>query len=280
MEEDQINSERSKALIFFEALALCTITVIAGGVIGVLFFAIQSIGKLKIDQKLIMAMGNSLSFGFAIWVGLKISKQKYKEVLRLNLPDWKESVSFIIAAIGFSIVLSELDNIFSIFFPKWELFTNLVQGIFNGDNIFLLAILLSVVAPLTEEFLFRGVILDRFLRSYSAWASFLLSAFFFGLIHLNPWQFIGSSILGVYMAWIVFKTNSIANSILVHAVFNGTPILILYGFKLEIPGFSIPFPSKIQVLQPLWLDLLGLLITCFGLSLTFFLFRRRKEKFG
>ncbi|MEI1276712.1 type II CAAX endopeptidase family protein [Leptospira venezuelensis] len=269
---------QNKNYPFLGALGLCFLVLIAGFGIGIVFAILQSVTKLDLDPKVITAIGNSASFGLAIWVGLKISKKEYSEVLRLNPLRPLETISFAITAIGFSFLLSEVDNLFSMLVPKPDFIINLFQGLFDGENIFLSAILLSVVAPLTEELMFRGVILDRFLKHYSVISSFLLSSLLFGLIHLNPWQFIGSSILGIYMAWVVYKTDSIWNSIIIHAVFNGIPLIVLNGLKLEIPGFSAPIAGKIQVLQPLWLDLLGLLITCFGLSFTFFLFRRRNEK--
>ncbi|TGL33740.1 CPBP family intramembrane metalloprotease [Leptospira koniambonensis] len=269
---------KNKIHPFLGAFGLCVLVIAIGFGIGILFAILQSAANLNLDAKIIAAVGNSASFGLAIWFGLKISEKDYTEVLRLRSPKVLEVISFAITAIGFSFLLSEVDNLFSMYFPKPDFIINLFQGLFDGENVFLAAILLSVVAPLTEEFMFRGVILDKFLRKYSVISSFLLSSFLFGLIHMNPWQFIGSSILGIYMAWVVYKTDSIWNSIVIHAVFNGIPLIVLHGLKLEIPGFSAPVVGKIQILQPLWLDLLGLLITCFGLSLTFFLFRSRNEK--
>ncbi|TGM95177.1 CPBP family intramembrane glutamic endopeptidase [Leptospira dzoumogneensis] len=263
---------------FLGAVGLCLLVLVIGFGIGIVFAILQSTTKLSIDTKVITAIGNSASFGFAIWIGLRISKKEYSEVLKLNPLKPLEAISFAITAIGFSFLLSEVDNLFSMLVPKPDFIINLFQGLFDGENIFLSAILLSVVAPITEELMFRGVILDRFLKRFSVTSSFILSSLLFGLIHLNPWQFIGSSILGIYMAWVVYKTDSIWNSILIHAVFNGIPLIVLHGLELEIPGFSAPIAGKIQVLQPIWLDLLGLLITCFGLSLTFFLFRSRHEK--
>ncbi|TGM12703.1 CPBP family intramembrane metalloprotease [Leptospira selangorensis] len=263
---------------FLGAVGLCFLVLITGFGIGIVFAILQSVTKLNLDAKIITAIGNSASFGLAIWIGLKISEKEYSEVLRLNPFKPLEALSFAITAIGFSFLLSEVDNLFSMLVPKPDFIINLFQGLFDGENIFLSVILLSVVAPITEELMFRGVILDRLLKYFSVTSSFLISSLLFGLIHLNPWQFIGSSILGIYMAWVVYKTNSIWNSILIHAVFNGIPLIVLHGLQLEIPGFSAPIAGKIQVLQPLWLDLLGLLITCFGLSLTFFLFRNRNEK--
>ncbi|TGK35810.1 CPBP family intramembrane glutamic endopeptidase [Leptospira andrefontaineae] len=269
---------QNKNYPFLGALGLCFLVIVTGFGIGIVFAILQSVTKLNLDAKVIAAIGNSASFGLAIWFGLQFSKKEYSEVLRLRSPKVLEVISFAITAIGFSFLLSEADNLFSMLVPKPDFIINLFQGLFDGQNILLSAILLSVVAPLTEEFMFRGVILDKFLKQYSVTASFLLSSFLFGLIHLNPWQFIGSSILGIYMAWVVYKTDSIWNSIIIHAVFNGIPLIVLHGLQLEIPGFSAPIVGKIQILQPLWLDLLGLLITCFGLSFTFFLFKNRNEK--
>lgn len=92
---------------------------------------------------------------------------------------------------------------------------------------------LVVAAPLFEELIFRGIILDGFLKQYSVWKSILWSAFFFGLFHLNPWQFITAMGLGVFIGWIYHRTRSLLPCIAIHAFANGTSFFLSSGMTEE-----------------------------------------------
>ncbi|TGK06599.1 CPBP family intramembrane metalloprotease [Leptospira semungkisensis] len=250
----------------------------------VIFFSLLvpfciSLFSIRLDQKILMGTTNSFAFGITIFIGFLLTKRKVSEVFRMDPPKLMESLSFIITAVGLSILLSEGDNLFSLVYPKPQWIIDAFSGLFDGENILQSFFLLSVVAPVTEELLFRGILLDGFLRNYSVRKAFLLSAILFGIIHLNPWQFVSASVIGVYLAWILYRTNSIFQTILVHGVFNGIPLVVLHVLKLEIIGYTtLTEFGKTQPLQPIWLDLLGLLITGFGLSLTLIFFQKRKNE--
>ena len=55
----------------------------------------------------------------------------------------------------------------------------------------------SVFAPLFEEWLCRGVVLRGLLAKNSPMTAITVSAAFFAIIHLNPWQAIPAFILGL-----------------------------------------------------------------------------------
>lgn len=85
-----------------------------------------------------------------------------------------------------------------------------------------------IMAPVFEEILFRGIILNGFLKFYKPWRSILWSAALFAIIHLNPWQAIGAFIIGVYIGWVYWKTRSILPGIFIHFLNN------LLGFSLAV----------------------------------------------
>jgi membrane protease YdiL (CAAX protease family) len=89
-------------------------------------------------------------------------------------------------------------------------------------NIFNLLILV-IVAPLIEEFLFRGIILHRFSTRWSVTTGVILSSLLFGFLHLNP---IGLSVFGVVTALLYLRTRALAIPILVHAINNGIVAVI------------------------------------------------------
>lgn len=94
---------------------------------------------------------------------------------------------------------------------------------------------LSVViaAPVLEELVFRGIILDGLLTRYSPLKSILLSSMLFGVFHLNPWQFITAFILGLFSGWVYYETRSLTLSIVIHFVNNLLAYGLLYFIDIE-----------------------------------------------
>lgn len=80
-------------------------------------------------------------------------------------------------------------------------------------------------APLLEELIFRGIILDGLLRIYSPIKAIIISSILFGVVHLNPWQFITAFILGMFAGWAYYKTRSLTLPILIHFVNNLAAVL-------------------------------------------------------
>jgi len=78
-----------------------------------------------------------------------------------------------------------------------------------------------IMAPILEELIFRGVILDGLLKKYRATGAIFLSALLFGIVHLNPWQFVGAFLLGLLFGWVYWQTKSLLLTILLHFFNNG-----------------------------------------------------------
>ena len=89
-------------------------------------------------------------------------------------------------------------------------------------------LLLVIAAPIFEELIFRGIILDGLLKKYSPVTSILISSIIFGLAHLNPWQFVTGFLIGIFAGWIYYKSRSLSLVIIIHAAVNLAGYLIRY----------------------------------------------------
>lgn len=69
------------------------------------------------------------------------------------------------------------------------------------------------------------MILDGLLRKYSAQTAILVSSLLFGLIHMNPTQFVTGTILGAFAGWVYFRSRSLLACILIHMAANGAGYL-------------------------------------------------------
>ena len=87
-------------------------------------------------------------------------------------------------------------------------------------------ITIVIAAPILEELIFRGIILDGLLKKYSPIKSILITSVLFGLVHLNPWQFFAALSLGIFIGWIYYETKSVSFAIIIHAVNNLAGFLI------------------------------------------------------
>ena len=102
----------------------------------------------------------------------------------------------------------------------------------------------SVFAPLFEEWLCRGVVLRGLLAKNSPMTAITVSAAFFAIIHLNPWQAIPAFILGLLFGYVYYKTGSLKLTMLMHCA-NNTMAAIFS----RIPAFE-EAESFIEVMNP------------------------------
>ncbi len=96
----------------------------------------------------------------------------------------------------------------------------------------------AIIAPLTEEITFRGLMLSRFNKGLPAWIGIVISSGLFGVMHGNPLWFVYAALLGAVLCLIANRTNSILSTIMIHALFNTLATVLVYaGF--EFPGKPI-----------------------------------------
>lgn len=102
---------------------------------------------------------------------------------------------------------------------QWlESYSEASAGLDSGGVIGVIAIVL--VAPVVEEFVFRGLIATRLSRAMPGWLAVVLSAVLFGVCHGHPVWFGYAFVLGVFFGFIDLRAGSILPSILGHMVFN------------------------------------------------------------
>lgn len=101
-------------------------------------------------------------------------------------------------------------------------------------GLLLLFVAIAVAAPIFEEILFRGYILDKIRNLYSDNFTIFSSGFLFGMMHwdvLAPLDFAqtGAAMIGGFLyAWLRIKTGSLWPSIICHSIWNGTIFLITF----------------------------------------------------
>ena len=119
--------------------------------------------------------------------------------------------------------------------PEWleEALNSMTQGTFWVN-----LLCVSIFAPIFEEWLCRGMVLRGLLNFQKpdgtrglkpVWA-IVISAAFFAVIHLNPWQAIPAFVLGLLFGYVYYKTGSLKLTMLMHCT-NNTCALLLSQFS-------------------------------------------------
>lgn len=78
----------------------------------------------------------------------------------------------------------------------------------------------SIFAPLFEEWLCRGLVLRGLLSKMNPTGAICVSAAFFAILHMNPWQAIPAFILGLLFGYVYYRTGSLKLTMLMHFVNN------------------------------------------------------------
>lgn len=96
---------------------------------------------------------------------------------------------------------------------------NSTADLITEAPIWLVFILVVVVAPIIEEFIFRKLMIDRLSR-FGDVTAIIVSAVAFGLFHGNFYQFFYAAFLGLLLGYLYCKSGKIGYTIVFHAIIN------------------------------------------------------------
>ena len=109
--------------------------------------------------------------------------------------------------------------------PKW--LEDILKGMTSG-KFWINFICVSLFAPFFEEWLCRGMVLRGLLgHGVRPWLAIVVSALFFAVIHMNPWQAIPAFVLGLLFGYVYYRTGSLKLTMLMH--FTNNTIALCLG---------------------------------------------------
>ena len=124
-------------------------------------------------------------------------------------------------------------------------------------NPYLLVGTMAIAPAVCEEWFFRGYLLGSLRGRLPGWAAIALTGILFGLFHVFVSGGVGgvrllpSTLLGLLLGWICWRTNSVFPGMLLHATHNGLLVLIgRYQDDLAKVGIGV---EEQQHLPGLWL---------------------------
>lgn len=178
----------------------------------------------------IMGVMSAVSTGlvYALWYraitrvnGYEGGRKKIKEILIGS-----NMVILISLAIGSQFFVSGVMNLIQ---PLFEtLFTDYAQIMDQllGVNLPLVMIYTIIIAPITEELIFRGVILYYCCNNSSFVLANICQSVLFGIYHGNVIQGIYAALLGLLLGYVRIKYKTITAPILLHLMINASALLL------------------------------------------------------
>ncbi|MCL1830625.1 MAG: CPBP family intramembrane metalloprotease [Oscillospiraceae bacterium] len=128
--------------------------------------------------------------------------------------------------------------------------------------------LMSVIAPVMEEILFRRLLLDV-LRPFGDVVAILYSGIAFGLLHMNVHQITFACGLGIMLGYVMVKTNNLLYCIALHAILNASSAILLpfmgnIGESLE--NLSLLLPVAFILGAILFISVVGVILVFMNLK--------------
>lgn len=249
---------------------LCVRGLLLSLVFGIALGFIQGISGVKFNAQIVTLLLYILTFGFlCIWALEDFDRfgieMKYVLGRLPNRYKWLPMVGLVLLIILFSLSAYLVSfYLLSLAAPTFvesvmrQVATRPSPGTTSPPFYnFLAAIVYILIAPITEEFLFRGVILQRWASKWGIQTAVVVSGLLFGMLHANV---LGLTLFGIIMGVLYIKTRTLIVPIACHAFNN----LLAVGMGL-LSGGSKPATSTVNFLEQLrsswWVGVVLMLIS-------------------
>ena len=216
------------------------LAIILGGIVGI--YVLLSFGTLYLmkwwpnERGLIYtnAFMTQLSFLLLIWTLKKVRHWEWQDfgwrsvslrkiwvrILGVYALTWAINISYVIF-----LYLRGLTP------PTTDVYTELL-GHTTWYTFILNLLLASVLAPLVEETLFRGIIFGSLQAYFGKWTATIISAAIFSGLHFQAYGFIPRFFLGIALAYLYDKYKSLYPSVALHSLNNTVATLMAAGIGI------------------------------------------------
>lgn len=173
---------------------------------------------------------------------MKSKKDSIIKVCRFEKIKLVEIIALIMAGLSLNVVISvflgllEKIPFLKIFFEQHN---DLMEKVVGGGevNIIFAGIVVGLVAPVFEEIVFRGLILNELKKGFPLWFAVIAQGILFGVFHFNIVQGLYASVLGILFGLVYTKMKNIWAPIVLHILINSSSYIISKLTFLDIPDF-------------------------------------------
>lgn len=232
--------------LFFKINILLVLFEIAFNIVLIFFSGLLSIYSEDISVDIIILYIRQLVHILSyIWVIKKIIKEiNLKENFKLKIqykPKLKEYIYIILAVIGYRVFYENTLGLLMSNIPMSPWLEAALENAVNENiSYFIPSFIISVimVAPVFEEIIYRGIILELLYKRYGSLKAIGISSMLFAIMHLNIHQGVNGFFLGIILGYIYIKTNSLLLSMFLHFTNNFLVIISIYLPFLDADSFK------------------------------------------
>ena len=221
---------------------------------SLVFLTLTAVALLGVPTSHLITSSGAQSFGiliheFAIVAGLPLIVIVWKKLdpsrfLQLGKPPWKLIGWVIVLTIGADIIIDYLTAASELILPLPETYKLALEKIMSAPTIpvYIWKLFLICVVPgVCEEILFRGFCQTSLAVHVGKTPAILITAFFFALLHGNPWYFHLYFLLGLLLSWVYAVSGTLIVPMMVH-ILNNAWTFTSHVMDVHIPlnGFSDP----------------------------------------
>lgn len=169
-----------------------------------------------------------------------------------------------------AILSSILLSIINLFHPIPSAAASPLKDLLAGNSVWVNFLLVAVIAPVMEEFVFRMTIIGK-LKRWGGRTAVIISALCFGLIHGNFSQMIYAFLMGLMLGYLYLSTGKMKYSVILHMAVNFMGSIVAPWVLSQMDpavmndpmadlSKAAPFLIYLGVLALLWM--IGLLMFC------------------
>ena len=211
---------------------------VAQVIVGLLLYLLNflKIPLKNIDEPTIQTIGSLVIYllSLGIVVGLPWLIKKYRTSKQeVGLDSHMTWTDLLLAPAGFIvyILLSFFLTLIASHFPFYNV--DQVQdtgfaGLSHGYEYLLAFLTLVIVAPVSEEILFRGYLLGKLRKYVPVWAAILITSLLFGLVHFAWNVSVDVFALSIVLCLLRIQTGRLWPSIVLHMIKNGIAFYFLF----------------------------------------------------
>lgn len=160
---------------------------------------------------------------------LRWKRYPLKKCLRWNRVNGSILIAAVFIGLSLVVLLDELDRVINLFFPMPEELRSVLFDFLKLKtwfDYFIVGSGVILVASFAEESLFRGFLLVSLEAHGGVTRAVLFSALLFALAHFNPWWMVQILILGVFLGFIAWRSNSAFPGMIIHGLNNGLALFL------------------------------------------------------
>lgn len=173
------------------------------------------------NMSILLALSSIVTYGCGMPLIVLLAQGMERQTIERHKMKWWQFLVALVMCYSLMYVSNIVGTIITTVigvFKGSQVDNNLITYVTDGSML-VNFVLMVVVAPIVEEYVFRKVIVDRTVQ-YGQGIAIVTSGLMFGLFHGNLNQFAYAVGLGAFFAFIYIKTGNLKITIGMHAIIN------------------------------------------------------------